>query len=480
MYYNTVMRDFKIVLFLGFVVLTCCNACFSAQIVYPKTSSVTINSPTTFFIGNESPKNELTINGEKVKLHSSGGFYHVVNLTEGNNTFTIDNKVSPPVIYTITRPKVSDKTEDIKYKEYELPAVYLTKSNNVPLRNAPDDRGESRLQNIQVNTPFNVIGEYGNFYKVKLAQDDYAWIGKNNLVKQPSEFDNSPAKILSFTFEEDAAKKTYTIKLDKKVPFILSEKRSFELIDNKYQPYANGLDLTIFNLKNFPDNKYELGINTKFKLFGYKAGYNNGNELIIEIKKVPDISTKKSLKGLRITLDPGHGGSEYGAIGCLGDKEKDINLAIALKTKEVLEKAGANVYITRTSDIDLGLYERVLFSQANNTDIFISIHGNALPDSQAATYRSGTGVYYFYPQSNHLARIMQETLVKELGTKDDKVRQESFAVIRNTESIAILLEVGYMISPDDNAKLVTPEFQQKTANSILHALERYANEIKQE
>ncbi len=449
----------------------------AAQVVYPKASEVTISSPVTFFIGNENPKNELYINDKKVKIHPSGGFYHVVKLSEGTNNFIIDNKVEPPQTYTIYNPKQNKDTTSIKYKEFENPAVYLTVGNNIPLRNAPDDNGHSRLQNLEAGLPFNVIGQYGDYYKVKLAQDDYAWLQKDYL-KLSKDYDNSFGEIYSLTYEENENKKVYTFKLSKKVPYIVSEKRVFEIVDNKYEPDANGLDVTLYNLDGFPENKYELTIETKFKLFGYKTYYNNGNEFVIEIKKVPNINARKPLKGLKITLDPGHGGSEYGAIGCLGDKEKDINLAIALKTKGVLEKAGAKVFLTRNDDRDLDLYDRVKFSQKNNTDIFISIHGNALPDSQAETYRSGTGVYYFYPQSNHLARIMQETLTKELGTKDDKVHQESFAVTRNTESIAVLLEIGYMIDPEDNSKLINPDFQQKTAKSILHSLERYINEIK--
>lgn len=454
-------------------VIMLAGTAYGAEIVYPKSENVTINSPVTFFIGNEKPDKELYINGEKVKIHPSGGFYHVVKLNTGENVFNIDNKTDDAKIFKIRRPvKAAEKKETTAYKSLSEPAIYITKNENSPLRNAPDDNGTSRLQNLPKDIPLKIIGSLGKFYKIELGQDDFAWIDKNNVA--PANYDYTPAKIESFTYEEDSSKITYTVKLNKKVPFVASEKRVFDVINEKYEPSADGLDITLYNINGYPDSKYELNFNQENMLFGYKINFTDGNEFKVEIKKTPQSET---LKGLVITLDPGHGGSEYGAIGCLGTKEKDVNLSIALKTKDLLEKAGAKVYITRTDDSYLGLHDRVKFSQKNNSDIFISIHSNALPDSLAETYRSGTSTYYFYPQSAPLARALITTMTKELRTANDKVRQESFAVIRNHESVSVLVEVGYMINPEDNSKLVNPEFQQKAALSILHGIERYINEL---
>ena len=466
------MRYYKILNILLFL-LAFTGSVYGAEIVYPKSANVTINSPVTFFVGNEKPGKDLYINNEKVKIHPSGGFYHVVKLKTGDNTFNIDNKTDGVKVYKIRRPvQPAEKKNTTTYKDFPQSAIYLTKNDNSPLRNAPDDSGTSRLQNLPKNIPLKVIGYYGKYYKIELAKDDYVWIDKSNI--SAADFDYSPANPETFTYEEDSSKISYSVKLNKKVPFIVSEKRVFDLVNEKYEPYSDGLDITLYNIKGYPDDKYEMNFDFGYKLFGYKAYFTDGNEFKIEIKKLPQSET---LKGLTITLDPGHGGSEYGAIGCLGTKEKDVNLAIALKTKALLEKAGAKVYITRSNDSDLGLYDRVRFSQKNNTDIFISIHSNALPDSLAESYRSGTSTYYFFPQSAPLARALITTMTKELGTANDKVRQESFAVIRNPESVSVLVEVGYMINPEDNSKLVNPEFQQKAALSILHGIERYINEL---
>ena len=453
---------------LGFVSKT-----FALEIVYPKANDVKINSPVTFFIGNDKPDSNLTINNEKVKIHPSGGFYHVVKLNSGENIFNVENANGEKQLYRIFRPNfIVQSASTVKPIIYKSPIYVRVKNNNSPLRSEPSDSGLNRLQHLQKGTYLAIIGEYGKFYKTQLARDDYAWIEKSLVINENLQ---SPvlAKMISYTYENTAAFERYNIKLSDKVPYVLNERVSFEHINNKYEAFSKGLDLTIYNVDSQPENKFELEINSKEKLFGYDSYYTASNELIITIKKIPQVSDNQPLKNIKVTLDPGHGGSEYGAIGCLGHKEKDINLAIALKAKEYLEKKGAIVSLTRNEDFDLGLYQRVEMSKAFDSDIFISIHSNALPDALAQTYRSGTSVYYFYPQSNDLAKIMLETLTKELGTNNDKVRQESFAVIRNTSSPAILIEIGYMINPEDNSKLITPEFQTKAGQAIANGLENY-------
>lgn len=465
------------------VILYSNQIAFGANIVYPKAQEVVINSPVTFFVGNENPKLNLNINSEPVEIHPSGGFYHVVKLNIGENIFKISNGKTAQV-YKITRPepnlKSSSKTPFI-ITDYDSPVVFATNSDNVPLRSEPYDGGTNRLQHLEKGIPLNVVGEHKDFYRVQLARDDYVWVGKSFLSKIEN-YNNSPAKIESFVFDETANVRTFTIKMNKKEPYILSEARSFLPKGADYkqlEPYNTGFDFTLYNVSGYPENKYEFHINRVSAPFGYKTYYKNSKELVIEIKRAPIADKTQPLKDLKIVVDAGHGGDELGAIGCLGDKEKDINLAIAQKLKQLLENSGAKVIMTRDSDIAVSLNDRVKISKDSDADVFVSIHNNAFPDSAAMSKRSGSGVYYFYPQSRKLAEDIQTSLVDELKMNDDKVHQESFAVVRNTDSIAVLVEVGYMINPEDNSKLVNPEFQEQTAKAILHGMEKYINDTQQ-
>lgn len=112
----------------------------------------------------------------------------------------------------------------------------------------------------------------------------------------------------------------------------MSETRSFLPKGADYkqlEPYNTGFDFTLYNVSGYPENKYEFHINRVSAPFGYKTYYKNSKELVIEIKRAPIVAKIQPLKDLKIVVDAGHGGDEFGAIGCLGDKEKDINLAIA-------------------------------------------------------------------------------------------------------------------------------------------------------
>lgn len=439
------------------------NLVYGANIVYPKSNEVTINASETFFIGSENPDTQLKINHENVEIHPSGGFWHVVNLEIGENIFNIDNG-SEIQTYRITRKTANNcaQINDTQI-EYEKPFVVQIKNDNIPLRSTPVDGGFNRLQHFQKGMKFKVVGEYANFYKVQLARDDYAWLAKNSVTKLQDE-EIQFAQIESYTYDEDANTRTFKLKLNRKTPYTLTE--------------DNGLDLVVYNVEDFPYNKYEFHIVKAGKMFGYKSFYKDDSELVIIVNKEPEIDSEKPLKNLKITLDPGHGGSEYGAIGCLGDKEKDINLSIAQKIEEKLKNVGADVFMTRSDDSDVSLSDRIKLSNQNGSSIFISIHNNALPDSLAHLKSSGTEVYYFYPQSKELAKSVIKSITNETGIKDNGVKSQSYAVLRNTQSLSILVEIAYIINPDDNAKLLNEEFQNKAADSIIQGLENFLNGIQ--
>lgn len=157
----------------------------------------------------------------------------------------------------------------------------------------------------------------------------------------------------------------------------------------------------------------------------------------------------------------------------MGHKEKDITLSIAKNLEAELKKRGAHVFMTRFNDIYTGLKDRVNIANKHESVVFVSIHGNALPDGMDPNKISGTSIYYYYNQSKPLADILLNTMTAQLGTNNDKVRQASLAVVRNTNALSVLIETAYLINPDDNAKLINPEFQKNCAKAIADGLEEY-------
>ena len=436
------------------IVLSATNSSYCANIVYPKSKNVTINSPVTAFIGNEKTKT-LTINGEKVNIHKTGGFKHSVKLNYGINIFKINNGTEE-IIYKITRNNLSGITSSIKPITYNTPLNITIKDDNTPLRSTPVNAGLNRLQHLPVGTELNAIGEYGNFYKIQLARDDFAWISKNNSKKNETCI-NTTAQLLNTTHSTEKTQEIFTFKLNKKVPYVLSEAN-------------NGYDLTIYGLNSeiHPFGKYEFHIPSDKKKFGYSSYFNDNNELIVKINKfIPKI------KDLTITIDAGHGGSEIGAIGCLGNKEKDFNLSVAKKLQKILTDSGAKVVMTRDTDKYVSLTDRTKIANNSNSQIFISIHANALPDSLLDKNITGTEVYYFYPQAKALGQEILTSITSKVGTKNGGVKGQSFAVVRNTNALSILLEVGYMIDPEEDSKLADEKFQNDVAQAIKEGIEKF-------
>ena len=440
-----------------FTVTTCTSR--AMQIVYPSSQNVKINSPVTAFIGNEKNTGYLTVNGERVKLHQSGGFKYPVNLKYGENTFKISNGTETK-IYKITRNYTSNANIDPPQTAYEEPIIIITNKNNTPLRSTPIDAGLNRLQHLQEGIKLKAVGEYKNFYKIQLARDDFAWISKSNTEKI-DDINLEPTAILSADYDVNDKEEIFTFELEAKLPYVLSESQA-------------GFDLTIYGLNKeiYPFGRYEFHIARDSKKFGYSAEYNQKNELVIKINKfTPDI------KKLTITVDPGHGGSEKGTTGCLGDKEKDFNLKVAQKLEQKLKDLGANVVMTRETDKNVPLQERVKIANDNNTQIFISIHANALPDSLLNKEITGSEVYYFYPQAKDFSQKLLESINKNTGNTNGKIRAESFAVVRNTNAVSVLIETGYMIDPEENSKLITNNYQDKIVDGIIDGIERYLNDI---
>lgn len=427
---------------------------FAFDIVYPKKTNVTINAKSTFFIG--SSDKPLKINGQDVPLHFSGGFAYVVPLKDGENQFVIESDDKKQV-FTITKPVIkSSNFMPAQFYRYEKVKYGYIINENSPLRSTPINSGINRIAHLQRNILLNIDGEKQGFYRVVLSNDKFAWVEKTN-VKICDENIDTTAILSNIDYEETNDYHIYTFHFDKTVPFEIKE--------------GEKLSVTFYNV-NSPNGTYTKDFPHSQKLVGYSGRY-IGNDFVWKIRKPLNINPKKPLKNIVITIDAGHGGSEFGAIGCLGDKEKDINLSIALYLEEILKKHGAQVIMTRTNDTYLGLKERVDIANYADSSIFISIHANALSDGADPNTRKGVGIYYYYDEAKELAQTILNTMVDELELNNDKLHQESFAVVRNTNALSILIETAYLINPDDNSKLVSDNFQKQVAQSIYDGLEEY-------
>lgn len=164
-----------------------------------------------------------------------------------------------------------------------------------------------------------------------------------------------------------------------------------------------------------------------------------------------------------LCIDPGHGGSDPGAVGC-GLKEAAINLDVANRFCTLMKNAGYKVYMTRTSDATVSLSSRTQY--ANNLGVarFVSIHCNAYNGSAHGTetfcYPSGSSTSFA------LRNNTNPQIVSALGTYNRGCKTANFHVLRETNMPAILAELAFIDNSSDAAKLGNPTYRQKAAQAL--------------
>jgi len=224
----------------------------------------------------------------------------------------------------------------------------------------------------------------------------------------------------------------------------------------------------------------------------------------------PAEAPKKTAAFDTVVLDPGHGGSDTGAISAEGMQEKNLTLVLAVKTAALLEKEGLKVVLTRNTDLQVPLTQRTAIANYNRADLLVSIHLNASPVPSAR----GTETYYMsreatdlwstqlaakenaagpeagvspseggldmvlwemaqtsvLVESAALAEIVQQEFNTLLGINDRGVRQAPFAVLEGAQMPAVLVEVAFLSNPTEAKRLADPSFQDQVASTLVKSI----------
>jgi len=215
----------------------------------------------------------------------------------------------------------------------------------------------------------------------------------------------------------------------------------------------------------------------------------------------------------RIALDPGHGGSEHGAIGRLGLQEKDVVLDIAHRAAPLLARElGISTLLTRDGDVRVPLEERVAKANAFGADIFVSIHcnaasihsargvmtfvldgshdrrasdatvrENAAPDADPTVLAKFLVQFSAAPataQSTRFARLLQRATLASLAVgypdaSDGGVHGAGFYVLAGARMPAVLFETSFVSNSIDEQRLGTARYRQKLADGIVNAVRAY-------
>ncbi len=362
---------------------------------------------------------------------------------------------------------------------YKFPIIAEITQNNAVIRVAPN---KSRLTPLPVETTINITGQIGDMYRFKMNNSMNGWISKNDINILPEGSPLLENTVTLLNLKSDKTNVYLKIPLTQKTPFLI-EQTSEQKINLKIFGTTADIDLYSYNKKDDflkeikwtqeTNDTLNITLRTNARQFwGYKYYYEDDN-LVLKLRKKPIIDLNKPLKNKIICLDPGHGGEEEGVLGPTGIAEKTVNLEIAQKLKTILEKKGATVVMTRTSDEEVSLRDRINIANAFDSQIILSLHNNSLPHGRNPYKEHGTSTYYYNSQSLPLAKSLHQSLLNDLKFKDFGLFWSSFYLTRPQEMLSVLLETGFMINPDEYILITDPKFQTKIAQSIAKGLESF-------
>lgn len=201
-----------------------------------------------------------------------------------------------------------------------------------------------------------------------------------------------------------------------------------------------------------------------------------GNQVSIDYSGLNNHFSLSSIDGKIIVIDPGHGGSDPGAVGRGGLKEKDVTLDIAKRVYQLLkENTNAQVYLTRDTDRYVSLSQRSSMANKLGADAFISIHINGAENG----IERGIETYAHYNSPKNawaLAWYIQEKLVEELGLLDRGLKADNFHVVRETNMDSVLLEIGFITDTTEETLLAKSSTRERAARAVFEGiLEYYQN-----
>jgi N-acetylmuramoyl-L-alanine amidase len=209
--------------------------------------------------------------------------------------------------------------------------------------------------------------------------------------------------------------------------------------------------------------------------WGYKLEY-RGTTLVLTLRHPPtrNLQSVMPLEGVKIVLDPGHGGTDSGAVSSTGGTEKEMNLIMSKLIADELIARGATVYLTRETDKAVSLPDRVTFIDRVQPAIALSIHHNALPAGGDTANTAGFGSFWYHAQAHSLAVSLHNYVVQYGDRPSYGVFWDNLALARPTIAPSLLLELGFMSNPKEYAEKVSnPVEQQKLATALADGITQW-------
>ena len=345
-----------------------------------------------------------------------------------------------------------------------------------------DDRlGGAKIGYLDSLVQLKIIGKIGTDYKVQLAKTRVAYIPDDQVTLMPKGSFTPSSLTGSWSVYGDERFDYVTLSLTTRLPYqSMQELNPSRIIvdvfgatnnSNWISQLQTAKEIENVDYEQIADDIFRIKIQLKNAQHWGHQIYYRGNTLVIKIKQQP---RELSLNKLTIALDAGHGGSNTGAGGPTGSSEKNLALAVTLKLQKVLQAAGANVIMTRTTEKLVGNKERILFYRDSLPDLLVSIHLNSSSDPLRA---SGTSTHYRYVGNKKLNTFVNKRM-QELGLRQyGVIGSFNFMLNSPTEYPNVLVETLFLSNPAEEALMLDENFQQQMADKILLGIQDFLNDL---
>jgi len=334
-----------------------------------------------------------------------------------------------------------------------------------------------RAWELDPGTRVNICGEAGGYYRLKLSDGERYWVAKEcvKTLREQGGWGVVSVGEPSLCRTEGGA--SLLIPLSGAAPYRVTQPEGKNLLMLELfgaAPSGEKISLTgvppvttVEVPKAEPDTVRIVLHMTGRAQWGYGCRRTNkGLELYVRG------SPGRKIGKLAIVIDPGHGGTQSGAVSPTGLQEKELNLTVARAAAEYLKSKGARVTLTRSADETLSLAARIERARAVRADIFVSIHHDSRPGQCDPLKRRGAQTYYGVRHSRPLAeRIVRR--ISKMGMKSNGSDRGNYGVILPTEYPAVLVECGYLSHPKDEELLLRNKFLADLGRAIGRAIVEY-------
>ncbi len=480
------------------------------DLVYPPEGYVMSVRESTFVFGNVGNGDAtLTINGAPVTVNPNGSFmaflpvpadtaYTLRASLPTGDTATAVRKIRFPDRATAPRPAAVLDSADFPR------AVTLTNTNEYATSDtdmvtyARSAAGGTYRYFLMPGTVVQATARLGGSMRVRLDSQLDAWVdapGTSPAISNAAPNDTAarraaaeaalrPRRISAARIALGAGFTDIVLTMESKAPFNV-EQAGDRLSLTVYGARAN-LDYVRFDTNDptvrlvrweqVTNERVRFDVDLRHQSVGYLVLWRAG-ALVLRVRHAPLVDQSAPLRGRVIAVDAGH--PPGGAMGPTRLREPEATLPIAQQLKELLEARGARVIMLRSDASAVALGGRPIQARRENAEAFVSIHLNAFADgANPFAAARGSGTFFFHPQSEPLARAVQQGLARNMGLRDEGIFFYNLAVARPTWYPSVLCEGAWIVMPEQEAALRNPEFQRAYALGVAEGLEKYFRELR--